>query len=273
MSNFISEDDLKTFEGWLKYQGYDHAMLEPDDLVKWRQVFDDRARPDAKVGLMKLGARVPGDRIYAVAVRDAGLWLTLWVRRSWKSEFFVFMPRPDGSNPHASYHRDGRFHHKIDGRTFPEKQLPRLDQPFKGTVNLSAWGGHGPKTVGAVCDPDVFAGVVELPPDVLGPGGGRIVVDLVEPLCDPITWPGELVRQTIFKDAELWLVIRVVREKLAADQVYTVEWSREAKEFRVVKVPRPKDARWCLYDNYLDADAVAVRWNRALQRHYSNGPV
>jgi hypothetical protein len=47
-------------------------MLEPDDLAKWRQVFDGiRRRPDAKVGLMKLGARVPKDRIYAVAVRDS----------------------------------------------------------------------------------------------------------------------------------------------------------------------------------------------------------
>jgi hypothetical protein len=215
MSYFISEDDLKIFEKWLEYQGYDHTMLASDDLAKWREVFNDlQSKPNAKVGLMKLGARVPGDRIYAVAVRDSGLWLTLWVRRSWKSEFFVFMPRADGSNPHASYHRDGRFHHKSGNRTFSERQLPRLDQPFKGTVNLSAWGGHGPKTVGAVCDPSVFAGFVELPPDVLGPRDGHVVVDLVEPSIDPITWPGELVRQEIFKGAVPWLVIRVVRQNL-----------------------------------------------------------
>jgi hypothetical protein len=82
---------------------------------------------------MKLGSSVPGDRIYAVAVRDSGLWLTLWVRRSWKREFFVFMPRADGSNPHASYHLDGTFHHKSDGRTFAERKYQRLDQPFTGT--------------------------------------------------------------------------------------------------------------------------------------------
>ncbi len=91
MSHFISEDDLKTFEGWLKYQGYDPTMLAADDLTKWRDLFDDISkRPDSKVGLMKLGSSVPGDRIYGVAVRDSGLWLTLWVGRSWKSEFFVF---------------------------------------------------------------------------------------------------------------------------------------------------------------------------------------
>jgi hypothetical protein len=88
MSYFISEDDLKSFEKWLEYQGYDHTMLASDDLAKWRLVFNDlQSKPNAKVGLMKLGARVPGDGIYAVAVRDSGLWLTLWVRRSWKSGF------------------------------------------------------------------------------------------------------------------------------------------------------------------------------------------
>jgi len=215
MSYFISEDDLKTFEGWLGYQGYDPEMLAPDDLAKWREVFDEISkRPDAKIGLMKLGSSVPGDHIYAVAVRDSGLWLTLWVRRSWKKEFFVFMPRPDGSNPHASYHVDGRYHHKSDGRTFGQRQLQRLDQLFKGTETLGGWGGHSPKGVGAVCDPNAFAGVVELPPGVLGPRDGDVLVDLVEPGCTPITWPGEIVREEIFKDAEPWIVIRVFRKPL-----------------------------------------------------------
>ena len=76
MSHFISEDDLKTFEGWLGYQGYDLTMLALDDLAKWRELFDEISkRPDSKVGLMKLGSSVPGDRIYGVAVRDSGLWL------------------------------------------------------------------------------------------------------------------------------------------------------------------------------------------------------
>ena len=36
MSHFISEDDLKTFDGWLKYQGCDPATLEPNDLAEVR---------------------------------------------------------------------------------------------------------------------------------------------------------------------------------------------------------------------------------------------
>jgi hypothetical protein len=84
---------------------YDLAMLEPDDLAKWREIFEENSKKSAiKVGRMKLGSSVSGDQIYAVAIRDSGLWLTLWVRRSRKKEFFVFYPRPDGSNSHVSYH-------------------------------------------------------------------------------------------------------------------------------------------------------------------------
>ena len=98
MQEFISEDDLATFEGWLRYQGFDAAMLAPDELTDWRDMFD-KARRDSlatpKVGLMKL-PRIPGEYRYAVAVRDGSdLWLTLWVKRSKKGEFFIMVPRQD----------------------------------------------------------------------------------------------------------------------------------------------------------------------------------
>jgi hypothetical protein len=42
------------------------------------------------------------------------------------------------------------------------------------------FGGHGPKTVGAVCDPTNFSDVVEVPPGILGPKyNGFVAVDLV----------------------------------------------------------------------------------------------
>ena len=51
MSRFISEDDLKNFEGWLAYQGYDPEMLDSDDLAKWRELFGQISkRLDAKSG-------------------------------------------------------------------------------------------------------------------------------------------------------------------------------------------------------------------------------
>ncbi len=85
MSQFISEDDLKTFDGWLKYQAIDPAGLTSDESARWRAIFDEITKSSApKIGLMKLKAR-SGENLYAVAVREDGdLWLTLWVRRSLK---------------------------------------------------------------------------------------------------------------------------------------------------------------------------------------------
>ena len=210
---FISEDDLSTFEKWLRYQGFDAAMVTPDELAKWRGFFDEarkRSLATPKFGLMKLQP-VPGEHRYAVAVREGpDLWLTLWVRRSPKGEFFVMTPRGDRDwNPHSSYHRDGRFHmkswgHKIDSR---QKRQP-LTGAFRGTEHLGAYAGHGPKRVGAICDPTAFSGIVEVAPGVLGPRDGGVVVDLVEPGCEPLSWPN-VARQEVFRDFLPWLVIRI----------------------------------------------------------------
>jgi hypothetical protein len=108
MREFISEDDLSRFEGWLKSQAIDAATAKPEELENWRSLFDEVREGAAaipQVGLMKLRPPlVPDEHRYAVAVREGSdLWLTLWVRRSPKPEFFVLMPRGDrGWDPHAS---------------------------------------------------------------------------------------------------------------------------------------------------------------------------
>src|ERR1700730_18272914 len=38
---FISEDELKTFEGWLQYQGVDASSLTPEQLKMWRGLLDE----------------------------------------------------------------------------------------------------------------------------------------------------------------------------------------------------------------------------------------
>ena len=118
MDDFISEDDLLTFDGFLKYQAVDPALLTPDELVEWRSIHDEamrRRESSPKVGLMKL-RRAPGEQKYGVALRDGSeLWLTMWVRCSPKGEVFVMYPRADGGNPHASYHLDGTLHNKSYG--------------------------------------------------------------------------------------------------------------------------------------------------------------
>ena len=98
---FMSENDLQTFEGWLRYQAPD-ATPTPEELVILRRVFEEtreRRAISPKVGLMKLQ---PGEYRYAVAVREGSdLWLTLWVRRSRTGEFFIMVPRGDGGGRRA----------------------------------------------------------------------------------------------------------------------------------------------------------------------------
>ena len=52
--------------------------------------------------------------------------------------------------------------------------------------------------------------IVEVPVGVLGPRHGSVVVDLVEPGCEPLTWPGTIVMKQEFRDCVPWLVIRIV---------------------------------------------------------------
>lgn len=71
--DFISEDDLSTFEGFLKYQAVDPATLTSDELAMWRSFFDDAAQrreSSPKVGLMKLRPAEAGEQRYGVALRD-----------------------------------------------------------------------------------------------------------------------------------------------------------------------------------------------------------
>jgi hypothetical protein len=90
VQDFISEEDLQTFEGWLRYQAVDASTTAPGELAMWRRLFEEarqRSAANPKVGLMKLQP-VPGEHRYAVAVREgADLWLRMWVRRSRKGEF------------------------------------------------------------------------------------------------------------------------------------------------------------------------------------------
>jgi hypothetical protein len=101
---------------------------------------------------------VTGEHRYAVAVEEGSdLWLTLWVKRSIKGEFFVMLPRkvfvilPRWVNewdPHTSYHLDGTFHMKSHDSKMVKKQCQPLTGPFCGTEDLGYYAGHDPKSVG-----------------------------------------------------------------------------------------------------------------------------
>jgi hypothetical protein len=214
VQEFISEDDLQTFEGWLKYQPVDASTRTLEELAMWRSVFEEarqRSAAHPKVGLMKLKL-IPGEYRYAVAVREAsGLWLTLWIRRSPKGEFFIMAPRDPDWDLHTSYHLDGTWHTKSHGRAFlrPHKRQP-LTGTFRGSEPLGVYAGHAPKLVGAICDPRAFSGVVEVGPGVVGPRHGAVAVDLVEPgqEAPEVPWT-RIVKREVFRDIVPWVVITV----------------------------------------------------------------
>jgi hypothetical protein len=211
--DFVSEGDLDSFEGWIKYQGFDAPALSPSDLEMWKSMYLDVRRRVAntpRVGQMKLRDS-PGEYRIAVAVEDEGLWLTLWVRRSKRGEIFVLLPRGDKEwDAHTSYHVDGTRHMKSHGSKFQATKRQPLDSKFKGAESLGTYYGHGPKKVGAICDPSAFNAVVTVPRGVLGPRQGGVQVDLVEPGLEPpsASWDTFLSRN-IFKDIAPWISITV----------------------------------------------------------------
>jgi hypothetical protein len=201
MDDFISEDDVLTFDGFLKYQAIDPAMLAPGELEMWHGMFEDalrRRESSPKVGLMKL-RQVPGEQKYGVALRDGSkLWLTMWVRCSPKGEVFVVYPRADAGNPHASYHFDGTLHNKSYGKAhLPRKRQP-LTADFRDSEHLGMFMGHG-RASGAVCDPSAFDGLVIVEPGILGPKHGSIGIDLIAAEYERI-WEQDIAKRFYFGD-------------------------------------------------------------------------
>ena len=181
--DFVSEDDLSTFGGWLRYQCVDRATLKLDEEKMWHELFEEagfRAKSSPKVGLMKF-KRELGEEKYAVAIEgQSGLVLTRWVRCSRKGEIFIMAPRDPNWDPHISYHRDGTLHSKSYGKIGArlEKRQP-LTGIFKGSEHLGLHSGHG-ISMGAICDPDAFDGLIAVVPSILGPRNGSVGFDLVE---------------------------------------------------------------------------------------------
>ncbi len=212
---FKSEDDIKVFEEWMEYQAVDPASLTKKELAMWKGYFKesrDREAQYKKVGLMKLQRVADGEFRYAVAINSEDkLWLSLWVRRSPKGEFFVLIPRGDNQwNPHASYHLDGTLHYKSYDRKTISCIRQSLNGKFSGTENLGIFSGHFPKSVGAICDPSHFSGIFTVDSKVLGANGGGINVDLVEPGVEPPkVLEGKIAIRKVFREVEPWVVFTV----------------------------------------------------------------
>jgi hypothetical protein len=213
---FISEDDLDTFEGYLRLQAVDPLTTPPEQLEQFRKFFDEAtASRVAAPPIPQITSKpAPGEFRYAIAVRERDtLWLTAWVKVSPNSDVYVFIPRNDRDwQPHTSYHRNGMFHSKsFDRKMLIEKRQP-LGPAFRGCEHLGMNAGHGPKRVGAICYPEAFSGVIEVQPGILGPRDGFVAVDLVEPGCDPLDLLNPIIQTAVFRDVVPWIVIRIGKQ-------------------------------------------------------------
>lgn len=144
LREFMSEDDLETFEDYLLYQAIDPLTTPRDVLQQLRQIFDEAMAAKAsmeKVGEYGFKPLVPGERRYAVVVREGDeLLLAAWIRRSPMRDVYVLMPHLEG-NSHTSYHRDGTVHNKgFDHKTTVAKKQP-LTAAFKGCEHVVMYAG------------------------------------------------------------------------------------------------------------------------------------
>jgi len=80
-------------------------------------------------------------------------------------------------------------------------QRQPLTGVFKGREHLGAYGGHGSTSIGAICDPAAFTGVVIVGPGRLGPRDGFVVIDLVEPGSEPQPLHDDQVIRQVFPRA------------------------------------------------------------------------
>src|SRR5947208_8529391 len=89
------------------------------------------------------------ERMFAVAVRDRNdLFLWIRLRRAAGTDIYYVLPtgREDDPewkkwNPHGSWHKDGRLHHKsFDQKNLPVEERKKPDAEFDGTHNLITRG-------------------------------------------------------------------------------------------------------------------------------------
>lgn len=173
-------------------------------------------------GVTTEDAALKVDRMYAVAVRDgADLFLWIRIRRPAAGDIYYMFPtgREDDEwkswNPHGSYHKDGRLHHKSFDRKMFAQELQKPDASFKGTLRMveRPIAASEPRAFGVICEPTKFAQVMEIGVGSLSEKKYEtsISVDLTEPGVKPVLGPGEVVQQQKFVDEIPWIVVSLQR--------------------------------------------------------------
>jgi hypothetical protein len=164
------------------------------------------------------------ERMFAVAVRDGNdLFLWMRLRRAARNDIYYVLPtgREDDPewkkwNPHGSWHRDGRLHHKsFNMRMSPAEVRQEPNSELKGTHNLVTRGiaSDEPRAFGVTCDPTKFSDVMEIPVGILSPKRYETYtsIDVTEPGMQPRLMGGseKLLKQRVFDDAMPHIAVTV----------------------------------------------------------------
>jgi hypothetical protein len=142
------------------------------------------------------------------------------VRRSSKGDVYAVWAEDEsplnlakGSNPHASYHANGRLHSKTYDRAVIVKELQLPDQRFRGNQPLEATNAD--RAASPTLPPlaghfdDVFEVSLDL---ITGRTNQSIAVDVVEPGLEPVRVTGKdrVLAEKVFQDDAPWIVVSLV---------------------------------------------------------------
>ncbi len=164
-----------------------------------------------------------GEKIYAIAIvhPDGRKHLFGRVRRSAKGDVYAVWAEDQsprnlgrGSNPHASYHADGRKHSKSYDRTAIKKSLQIPDASFKGTEPIEATNADRGLSLTLPMLSGNFDDVFEIGSAQIAPTRNpSITVDVSEPGVPPIRLTGKdhVIAEKIFKDDIPWIIVSLIQ--------------------------------------------------------------
>jgi len=162
------------------------------------------------------------EKMYGIAIvrPDGERRLFGRVRRSRRGEVFAVWAEDEspenpgmGSNPHASYHGNGRSHSKTWDRPALIRELQVPGQQFRGNQPFEATNADRALSLTLPPVSGNFDDLFEIPSRLLaGAQNHAIAVDLVEPGVSPVRVTGNdrLLAEKVFQDAVPWIVVSLV---------------------------------------------------------------
>lgn len=167
------------------------------------------------------------EKIYGIVVVRPGDDRRLFgrVRRSSKGDVYAVWAEDESSrnlakcsNPHASYHANGRLHSKTYDQAAIVKKLQLPDQRFRGNQPIEATNADRAASPTLPPLTGHFDDVFELRLDLItGRTNQSIAVDVVEPGLEPVRMTGKdrVLAEKVFQEEAPWIVVSLVETPAA----------------------------------------------------------